>query len=354
MKDKILLGGFYGFDNIGDEAVLAAIVAAIRQVDEKIPLMALSHQPQKTAAAYEILAVDRWQSKTVRRALSDARLFVLGGGSLLQDVTGMKSLLFYLRWLWQAQRAKTPVFVYAQGIGPIQSKWGRKLTAHFLKKAAGVSLRDQASYEQVLSWGADPAKVSLTVDPVLAWQTETPVPVALPAGHKIAFALRAWPGFSPQKAARVADHFAERGYQIVFFPFHTPADTVFAQEVAAGMRNTALVLEQTFTASQAAAIIRQMDLVWGMRLHALVLAAAAGVPFAALNYDPKVAAFARELPGIPCCGIQDSPEAMIVSLQEAWQNREQIREALRPKRDIWQAKAKQTAALTVELYREAK
>jgi polysaccharide pyruvyl transferase WcaK-like protein len=52
-------------------------------------------------------------------------------------------------------------------------------------------------------------------------------------------------------------------------------------------------------------VIQQADLVLGMRLHSLIFAYTAGVPFVALNYHAKVADFVREVTGADA-GVFDS------------------------------------------------
>ncbi len=354
MSENLLLGGFYGFDNVGDEAVLAAIVAAIRQEDSSIPLAALSSNPQKTAQDYGMQAVNRWHNKEVKAAMQNARLFVLGGGSLLQDVTGFKSLLFYLHWLHLAKKCNTPFFVYAQGIGPIVHGWGQKLTARMLKRAAGITLRDQTSYQMLKDWGVDPQKMQVTLDPVLAWQPTEENNIVLPSGRKCAVALRAWPGFTAQKAAQVADGIAKMGFAVVMVPFHGESDLAFAKEVAGLMQEPYFMVEELLTAPQAVALLREMDFVWGMRLHSLVMAAAAAIPFAALSYDPKVTFFAQNFTHVSCCDCTEGAETILAGIQESWQKKEQMREEFSQKKKVWQQQAQENAKLAVKLYWEAK
>ena len=47
---QIVLSGYYGFDNIGDEAVLYAILSALRKTIKDVEVTVLSNNPDKTKA----------------------------------------------------------------------------------------------------------------------------------------------------------------------------------------------------------------------------------------------------------------------------------------------------------------
>ena len=93
---KILLSGYYGFDNAGDEAVLYAILQSLRKAIPDGEITVLSNQPEQTEAQYKVRAVDRWNKKALYREVKNCDLLISGGGSLLQDVTSKNGILYYL------------------------------------------------------------------------------------------------------------------------------------------------------------------------------------------------------------------------------------------------------------------
>ena len=42
---KIVISGYYGFDNLGDEAILKAIITSLKKVDSTIDITVLSNNP---------------------------------------------------------------------------------------------------------------------------------------------------------------------------------------------------------------------------------------------------------------------------------------------------------------------
>ena len=93
---KVLLSGYYGFDNAGDEAVLYAIVQTLRAAAPDIEITVLSNQPDKTAAQLGVHAVNRWGKTALLKAVKNCDVLISGGGSLLQDVTSKNGILYYL------------------------------------------------------------------------------------------------------------------------------------------------------------------------------------------------------------------------------------------------------------------
>ena len=93
---KVLLSGYYGFDNSGDDAILKAIIKDLKENESSIDIVVLSKNPEKTREVYKVKAVDRFNLLEVYRAMKATDLFISGGGSLLQDVTSSRSLWYYL------------------------------------------------------------------------------------------------------------------------------------------------------------------------------------------------------------------------------------------------------------------
>lgn len=119
-SQKLVISGYYGFRNSGDEAVLKSILTALEEESQRsnitIEPIVLSGDPESTTAMYGVRSVHRMKLKEVREALKESDGLISGGGSLLQDATGLKSIPYYLGVIKLAQWLKKPTFIYAQGL----------------------------------------------------------------------------------------------------------------------------------------------------------------------------------------------------------------------------------------------
>ena len=343
---KILINGYYGFANTGDEAVLASIVRELTAAIPGVKLTVLSDQPEETAAAYQVRALNRWKGGTVWRALRESDMFVFGGGSLLQDITGSKSLYYYLSQIITARLAGCRVFLYAQGIGPI-SQQNRRRTASALRRCHLITVRDQESADFLLDLGLPAAKIIVTADPVLNAKFED-MPPPLPGGKKLGLALRPWPGLDLPALAALADQASAWGWQVVLLPFHEPADRKIAGELIDKLKYPAYLPPDPISSGGMMAAIAELDFLLGMRLHSLIMAAAGGVPFAAISYDPKIDSFCRQSaqPVLgPCINLGKDAGSNLSYLLE---NREASRRRLQDRRQNWQDLCQITAILARE------
>ena len=231
------------------------------------------------------------------------RLYINGGGSLMQDATSRRSLWFYLFTIWAAKLRGNPVIMYGCGIGPIQYPSNRRLCARILQKRVDViTLRDTHSKTELDDMGVTNPRIILAADPTVILPAAQPATVdgllenatLDPAGRYIGFTLRPWPGFEAKADifAQAADYAYEKhGLTPVFLPIERRLDLPAAQLVVDRMKAPHHLLDETGSSDHTIGLFARMKVVVSMRLHALVFAAGQGVPLVGVVYDPKVNSF---------------------------------------------------------------
>lgn len=360
----VVLHGYYGFGNAGDEALLHAIASDLRRVRPDVRLVVLSADPARTARTHGLAAVPRLRPWSVAAALSGADLFVLGGGTLLQDTTSVRSLAYYAAVTRLAKRMGCRVMLYANGLGPIGSPSGRRLARWALNAADLITLRDRDSLGLLRALCGDDAQATVTADAALS--LEWPAAGGLEPGRTLGalcleprryavYAFRPWPGLEARRddlafAARTLAE--ERGLTPLFLAMHPHHDLALARDLAARAGPSARAAAPDPADTTAfLAILAEAGLIVSMRLHALVLAAAAGTAAVAVSYDPKVDAAALEL-GMPSLGrVEALPplEALLPRLRDAVAGIPASTEALRSRVPELRARARENARMAAEL-----
>ena len=332
---KVLLSGYYGFDNAGDEAVLYAIVQALREVKSDVEITVLSNQPEKTSSQLGVCAVDRWSKSGLIKAVKKCDVFVSGGGSLLQDVTSKNGILYYLGLIKLAQVLKKKVMIYAQGIGPVNNSRNRKLIRKILNKVDVITVRDLDSRMELIQMGVY-REIMVCSDPVLGIPVDA---ISVDEGKALLTqnGLQDWTKPILMVAARnwhekenlfneiaiCCDNAVKNDWQIVFVPFHYPEDVETGKEIALRMQSTSAVtvLDDNYTPQQTMAILKNANMILGMRLHSLIMGAALLKPMIALSYDPKVESFMQLLRQKDCYKVQNVTADQLIKAMERLQNR---------------------------------
>lgn len=307
---RIVFSGYYGFDNAGDEALLSAITQSIRAVLQDTPhFTVLSGNPQKTTSMHGLHAVHRMHPIELIRELKNADLLVSGGGSLLQDVTGWRSIPYYLGIAALAKCLGTPVIFYAQGIGPVRRRLGKWLIRLVANRVDYITLRDDESAAVLTSMGVNRPPVLVTADPVFSmrptdaemeWASAYMDSMNLASDKPIiGLSLRSWEAFDDRSWIRLVDLLQDAGYQVVLLPMQHPEDVHYAEIIIQGARQRPAIADQPMKSTQMMALIARLDLLIGMRLHALIFAACMGIPFAGIAYDPKVVSFLARFGFVP-------------------------------------------------------
>lgn len=305
---EILVSGYYGFSNAGDEAILGGIITACRAIDPSVRFTVISSKVVRTRAVHGVEAVSRGDVRAILKAMSRADLLLSGGGSLLQDVTGMKSIPYYLGVTTLGKLRGLPVMFYAHGVGPVRRLISRTLIAILGGLAVDqATVRDEESAAELRQLGLSRKPITVTADPALALSIpsrEAGMTILSqlgiePHGPLIGVAIRPWKHADTRMLAALAQALdevaAETGGTILFVPMQYPQDVAAAREVAALMRHTPMLFEGNVPYNDIQAVIAACDLVVGMRYHSLVFAAMAGVPTVGLSYDQKNDNFLRLL-----------------------------------------------------------
>ncbi len=301
---KIALSGYYGFDNAGDEALLAAITSSIKRLQSDAEFVVFSGSPSKTSTLHGFRAVYYKNPWTVIRELRSADLLISGGGSIFQDITSPFSLPYYISVVALAKLLRKPVVFYAQGVGPINRPFSKFLMRLVGNRVDLITLRDIASSQLLLEMGITRPPLSVTADPVFSLQPEerdrNRIERLLRAYQivnqpLVGVAVRQWKaleGYQPN-LARLLDQLATRGFKIVFLAMSYPDDIVESKRVADLMTHEPVIVDEHLMSQEHLALIDQLQLMIAMRLHALIFAANRGIPFAGISYDPKVESFLK-------------------------------------------------------------
>ncbi|MFD0870459.1 polysaccharide pyruvyl transferase CsaB [Paenibacillus residui] len=315
---RIVLSGYYGYKNSGDEAVLQSILLALQKEGGRhgvrVEPIVLSGDPAWTERMYGVRAAHRMKPMEVIRAIRQSDGLISGGGSLLQDATGAKTIPYYLAIIKLAQWFGKPTFVYSQGIGPVRRKMFYSWISRVYNKCQYLSVRDSESAELLAQMGIRGERVEVVPDPVMGLTprdngslrnpSETGRPV-------VGVSVRYWKEDRSElrKLAECLGRLEEeRGIEIRFLPFHLPDDERASLDVmdwmnAKGKPNVHIVRDVIHPQDMLAQV-GQCDLLIGMRLHSLIYAASQYVPVIGISYDPKIDQFLHRL-GMEAAGSTD-------------------------------------------------
>ena len=312
----VTICGAYGKGNAGDDAILHAVINEMRMIDADMPIRVLSRNPMDTKLDYRVDSVFTFNLPAVLRCFSRSALYINGGGSLMQDVTSARSLWFYLWTLRAAKSQGLRVMMYGCGIGPLLRESSRRRTARVLNACVdAVTLREDDSRALLEELGVTKPQIRLAADPALTLPRASEAELAPVCeelgiredGKYLAVCVRPWPGFDAKGIAEAADYACRTyGWTPVLLPIELPRDAASCREVAQALHCPYITVEHRYSAEVTIGLLARMQGVLAMRLHALIFAAAAGIPAAGISYDVKVSGFLRYLGTERFCGLEEA------------------------------------------------
>lgn len=291
VSKKIIMSGYFGFSNSGDDAILKSIIESFKSLDHDLNIKVLSKDPDLTEMEYGVAAVDRFKFFDVRKSLKASDMLISGGGSLLQDKTSSRSIWYYLLIMKLAKRYKKKVFVYSNGVGPINKRFNRNITRRVLNKVDYITLRDKDSYDFIKSIGVNNPNVKVLSDPVFNLKEASDESVRKKFDinkDTVLVSIRSWMDDEKliSELSKFLNYLIDEGKNIVFMPMQTPRDTTISEKIASNLKSSKII-DEKYPVEILMSLMKNDDFIVAMRLHAMIYAIHQNLPFIGLSYDPK-------------------------------------------------------------------
>lgn len=320
-RADVVVSGYYGFGNLGDESLLDVIASSLAEEIPNVKIKALTRRPREDSKRTGLSCTPRFSLSAVR-TVRGAKLLISGGGSLLQDATSKRSLKYYAGVIDIAERANVKTYIYANGIGPVSDGANRRLTARIVNGATEVSVRDADSAIELRNIGVSRESIRVTADPAFLIRPYDEGRLARTMerlnvdGRFFAVSLR--PPVSQVKSVRAGKSGGSVSYEIaddmlraclsiseeygltpIVLPMQSAQDgdicRYFVQKYNSVCKSGNALLYEPENAPELIGVLSRAEFVIGMRLHSIIFASSAAVPVVGLSYDRKVSSMMKAL-----------------------------------------------------------
>ncbi len=364
-KYDIVLSGYYGFNNSGDDALLTAIINNLRVYKEDVRILTLSKNPKQTKRLFKVDAINRFNPFIIYKSLKKSKLFLNGGGTLIHDATSSHSLYYYLYLMNLAKKLNLKLVVYANGIGPFKEK-NEKISALVTKKADLITLRDELSKKELRRIGVDKKEVFVTADPAITLDACSDIETLKlikenninENGKYMAVSVRGWnknDKLFEAKIAEICDYVYEKyNIETIFITMRPSEDLLISQNILQRMSHKGYIIKDEQSAEKLMGIISKCELVIGMRLHSLIYATTMCVPLIGIIYDPKIKGFLDYIKQDMLVDAENIDSSYLREMiEKIIDNKDEIRKNLVTYKEELSKKALSNAEMTIKLLEES-
>jgi polysaccharide pyruvyl transferase CsaB len=292
----ILICGYYGYGNMGDETLLSVMAKELRRLNPALRLCALSGDPQKTKSLHQVDTIDRFDPDQIDKAMKRSKILLFGGGNLLQNKTSTHSLLYYTHILRMAKKRGLKIFIYANGIGPLHGEENRKRTIEAFRLADSISLRDPHSFAFVRNLHLN-KPLRLTFDPAILTEKED---FPIPQGNYFAVVPKQSSLAFTQAISNMIRSISQKtGLAPILVSLYDRQDMPSVKKIAS---QTHAQIYSPKNAGECVTLFSSAKLVVSSRLHALIYATAAVCPMMGYSDDKKLFSYLDYI-GFGACSI---------------------------------------------------
>lgn len=308
MSTRILLCGYFGCGNLGDDAILVGLSESLADLDVEFTM--LSGSPEETFRLYGMRSVPRMDLKAVQAAILESDYVVFPGGSIFQDVTSVRSAGYYNSLISRAKKAHKKVFLLGQGVGPLNSFLGKRFAVGAFNMADEVVVRDPGSLTLLQKLGVRrPVRVGADMGFLMPPPPDQTEDTSYQVGSMRTIGISPRPfGKNVKGIRQLFADLAKRLYGANLMPVMIEMDQnedgPLIYEIGKILGGKVPDIRKMSTPMQVQQRMARMEAVIAMRLHAGILAASVGVPPYMISYDPKVTALAKLLEIAPAPPIE--------------------------------------------------
>lgn len=363
-NEEIIISGYYGFKNSGDDALLRAIIDDIKRYKESPNITILSANPKETSKRYRVRAIHRFNIAEFFRHLKKTGLLISGGGTLIQDSTSTKSLIYYLYVINAAIKKGVRVMLYSNGIGPLKNKNNIKIASKILDKTDVITLRDPSSKDVLNKIGVTKPKIAVSADPVFGID-------GFDRARGMEIIRKYLPGTENEKiigvsvrktkdtnayfensVAAMCDYMSEKyDCQCIFIPMQANKDEQISRNIMGMMKSPAVMISERLEVADIISVVSATTACIGMRLHSLIYAAIGSVPLIGISYDPKISGFMDYTGQSLYTDVQKlTPELGMKLADELFERYDDIQSHLAQSYVILKEKARENGRIAVDLY----
>lgn len=278
-KTNILICGYLGFDNLGDEITLQAILHELK--DENLNIKVLSANPYKTYIQHGVNSINRWKVLSVINAIwkSDVVMFI---GGLFQDITSSFSLYYYLSLIIISKLLNRKVVFYSVGIGPIIRNLNRSIFRTVSRYVDIITVRDNYSSNFFLQ-----EKPVITADPAFTLPIS---PVKNLSSQKVGVCLKKNKKILTLELLKILRYRFNLPVELVCF---NKADLTYLLEIAEIYGLNVVKLNDF---NDVYKVMPNYMFFISQRLHPLIISFLYGIPFIGLSENTmKVSSFLQEV-----------------------------------------------------------
>lgn len=316
---RVLVRGYFGYDNLGDEAILTSMLTWVASHEWEAVVLAGPGRDRLIEVA-RMAGIRRYRFFSTSflnelRAIIAVDALVIGGGGLFPSDSFKLPLRLLILVLFAALLGKRSIMV-GIGVNPIRRRSTKFIWRLLMRVVEGVSVRDSSSYgvlNSILDRAASRRRVFRCADVALALDPEVCAPVVDVSGEpqtrKSVSIVVAKPWSDDElkdqrllvrfeslcvELRNIAVDLTARGFEVRIVPFFLPGDLEFAEKIVGTASVSEIVVVNDKSIAGRLRSLRGSDLVVTMRFHGLVFGVLFKKPVCVIAYDHKLDELARE------------------------------------------------------------